>query len=133
MVEALKAAGRLRGLGGACDDVIRSLSRTLYEADPEQWKENLNRSTMPLGDKEARQKSWRVTVTDPRGGRGLDYRIGLGSGVIGERGSAPKKGRHSTTCVSTRLTCAVAARWFDDPHLQVVPRSRTSRSTSHFS
>ena len=29
--------------------------------------------------------------------------------------------------------CAVAARWFDNEHQQLVPRSQISRSTSHFS
>ena len=29
--------------------------------------------------------------------------------------------------------CAVAARWFDNPHQQVVPRSRIPRNASHFS
>jgi len=57
---------------------VRSLSRTLYESDPEQWKENLNRSTMAMGELEVgggNLKSWRITVTDPRGGRGTDYRV----------------------------------------------------------
>lgn len=52
--------------------------RTLYESDPEQWKENLNRSTMAMGELEVgggNLKSWRITVTDPRGGRGTDYRV----------------------------------------------------------
>jgi Mg-chelatase subunit ChlD len=30
---------------------------------------------MPLGDGDRRGTSWRVTVTDPRGGRGTDYRV----------------------------------------------------------
>jgi len=55
--------------------MIRSLSRTLYESNPEQWKENLNRSTLPLGDAGAGCKSWRVTVADPRAARGTDYRV----------------------------------------------------------
>jgi len=73
LVETLRKAGRSRGLGALSEDVVRSLSRSLYESDPEQWKENLNRSTLPLGD--GHERSWRVTVTDPRGGRGTDYRV----------------------------------------------------------
>jgi len=73
LVEHLRNAARTRGLGALSEDVVRSLSRSLYESDPEQWKENLNRSTMPLGDGHA--KCWRITVTDPRGGRGTDYRV----------------------------------------------------------
>lgn len=76
LVESLRLVARSRGLGTASEDAVRSLSRTLYESDPEQWKENLNRSTLPLGD--AAQQgggSWRITVTDPRGGRGTDYRV----------------------------------------------------------
>lgn len=38
-------------------------------------EDNLNRSTLPLGGAESCAKSWRVTVTDPRGGRGTDYRV----------------------------------------------------------
>jgi len=75
LIERLRAAACSRGLGAASDDAVRSLSRTLYEADPQQWKENLNRSTMPLGDGLGAGKAWRVTVTDPRGGRGTDYRV----------------------------------------------------------
>jgi len=75
LVESLQLSARSRGLGGTCEDAVRSLSRTLYEAEPEQWKENLNRATMPLGQAEGRNKSWRITVTDRRGGRGTDYRV----------------------------------------------------------
>jgi len=75
LAERLRLAACSRGLGSKSDDMIRSLSRTLYEADPQQWKENLNRSTLPLGDGGTGGKSWRVTVTDPRGGRGTDYRV----------------------------------------------------------
>jgi len=73
LVERLRNAARSRGLGALSEDVVRSLSRALYESDPEQWKENLNRATMPLGD--SRERCWRVTVTDRRGGRGTDYRV----------------------------------------------------------
>ena len=59
---------------------------------------------------------------------------------IRERGSAPKGGRHSTICVDPRWSsacqvpiCAEAAWLFDNPHQQVVPRSRIPRSASHFS
>lgn len=75
VVEYLLQAGRSRGLGAVSEDVIRCLSRTLYEADPEQWKENLNRATLPVGERDQGRKSWRITVTDPRGGRGYDYRV----------------------------------------------------------
>jgi len=73
LVERLRHLVKSRGLGSQSVDIVRSLSRTLYEADPEQWKENLNRSTLPLSDGE--NKCWRITVTDPRGGRGTDYRV----------------------------------------------------------
>jgi len=75
LVDGLRLAARSRGLGTASEDVVRSLSRTLYEADPEQWKENLNRATLPLGDNSGGSKTWRITITDPRGGRGTDYRV----------------------------------------------------------
>ncbi|CAE8696196.1 unnamed protein product, partial [Polarella glacialis] len=79
LVDAMRKAAQSRGLGTACEDVVRSLSRTLYESDPEQWKENLNRATMPLGERtgerDGRNASWRITVTDRRGGRGTDYRV----------------------------------------------------------
>jgi len=75
LVEILRQAARSRGLGVAGDDMVRTLSRTLYEADPAQWKDNLNRSTLPLGDGPGAHKTWRITVTDPRGGRGTDYRV----------------------------------------------------------
>uniref|UniRef100_A0A7S2MPH4 VWFA domain-containing protein n=1 Tax=Zooxanthella nutricula TaxID=1333877 RepID=A0A7S2MPH4_9DINO len=75
LVESLRQAARSRGLGSTSDDMVRSLSRTLFESDPEQWKDNLNRSTLPLGDGSGADKCWRVTVADPRGGRGTDYRV----------------------------------------------------------
>jgi len=75
MVERLRQVARSRGMGALCEDMIRSLSRTLYESNSEQWKENLNRSTLPLGDASAGCKSWRVTVADPRAARGTDYRV----------------------------------------------------------
>jgi len=84
IVDKLRIAARSRGLGGASMDIIRSLSRTLYEQDPERWKENLNRATMPVGDKSGGSKTFRVTVTDPRGGRGTDYRVD--DNVVDERG-----------------------------------------------
>ena len=52
--------------------------------------------------------------------------------ILRERGSAPERGRHSTTFVPTKCICAVAAWWFDNPDQKVVPRSRIPRSTSHF-
>ena len=67
-------------------------------------------------------------------------RSDLSDSLVRERGSAPKGGRHSTTCVNPQWNaacqvsiCAVAAWWFDNPHQKVVPRSRIPRSTSHFS
>jgi len=75
IVERLQHVARSQGLGAFSEDIVRSLSRTLYEADREQWKENLNRSTLAVGDGNSNRKSWRVTVTDPRGGRGTDYRV----------------------------------------------------------
>jgi len=75
LVERLRTTATTRGLGSAGSDVVRSLSRTLYEADPEQWKENLNRATMAVGDGQQGKKVFRITVTDPRGGRGTDYRV----------------------------------------------------------
>lgn len=75
-VERLRGVARSRGLGAIAEDVVRSLSRTLYESHPEQWKENLNRATLPCGgDAGTSGKSWRVTITDPRGARGTDYRM----------------------------------------------------------
>jgi len=35
----------------------------------------VNRATLPLGESTDGRKYWRVTVTDPRGGRGTDYRV----------------------------------------------------------
>eukprot|EP00929_Paragymnodinium_shiwhaense_P073821 TRINITY_DN37715_c0_g1_i1.p1 TRINITY_DN37715_c0_g1~~TRINITY_DN37715_c0_g1_i1.p1 ORF type:complete len:2022 (-),score=662.37 TRINITY_DN37715_c0_g1_i1:112-6177(-) len=76
LVDKLRQAARLRGLGGVAEDMVRGLSRNLLEADPEQWKDNLNRATLPLGGKSGGGgKSYRITVTDPRGGRGTDYRV----------------------------------------------------------
>eukprot|EP00928_Gymnodinium_smaydae_P063628 TRINITY_DN47149_c0_g1_i1.p1 TRINITY_DN47149_c0_g1~~TRINITY_DN47149_c0_g1_i1.p1 ORF type:complete len:1550 (+),score=417.94 TRINITY_DN47149_c0_g1_i1:130-4779(+) len=76
IVQGLRDAAQSWGLGAIAEDVIRPLSRSVYEADPEQWKENLNRATMPLGERHVRGgKSWRITVTDPRGARGTDYRV----------------------------------------------------------
>jgi len=75
LVERLRHEARSRGLGHHSEDMVRSLSRALYESNPEQWKENLNRSTLPLGDGSLNAKSWRITVTDPRGARGTDYRM----------------------------------------------------------
>jgi len=75
IVDRLRQVARSRGVGALSEDMVRSLSRTLYEANAEQWKENLNRSTLALGDGDARGKSWRITVTDPRGARGTDYRV----------------------------------------------------------
>mmetsp|Transcript_16583 Transcript_16583/g.30742 ORF Transcript_16583/g.30742 Transcript_16583/m.30742 type:complete len:1467 (+) Transcript_16583:61-4461(+) len=77
-VERLRLLARSQGLGKASEDAVRSLSRTLYEADPDRWKENLNRATLPLGDGHGQSgggHTWRITVTDPRGGRGTDYRV----------------------------------------------------------
>jgi len=54
-------------------DKIRSLSRDLYEANPEEFKENLLKSTQPFGT--GAEKAFRITITDPRGGRGVDYRV----------------------------------------------------------
>ena len=50
-----------------------------------------------------------------------------------ERGSAPKRGGHSTILFPTKCIFAVAAWWFDNPHQKAVPRRRIPRSTSHFS
>jgi len=75
LVECLRQEACSRGLGGHAEDMIRSLSRAFYDANPEQWKENLNRSTLPLGEETGSGKSWRITVTDPRGARGTDYRM----------------------------------------------------------
>jgi len=72
LVDRLRHAARSRGMGVLSEDMIRPLSRTLYETNPQQWKENLNRATLALGEG---GRSWRVTVADPRGGRGTDYRV----------------------------------------------------------
>ena len=38
--------------------------------------------------------------------------------ILRERGSAPKRGRHTTICFSTKCICAVAAWCFDNPYQQ---------------
>eukprot|EP00434_Breviolum_minutum_P010950 symbB.v1.2.009656.t1/scaffold593.1/size185935/7 len=69
----------LKVLSKKSGETLKKDERTLVDgrlkAEPEQWKENLNRATMPLGQAEGRNKSWRITVTDRRGGRGTDYRV----------------------------------------------------------
>ena len=70
------------------------------------------------------------TSRRPRPERGRDL---VRSGFTRERGSAPKRGGHSTIWFSAKRICAVAAWWFDSPHQKVVPRSRIPRSTSHLS
>ena len=52
--------------------------------------------------------------------------------LLRERGSAAKRGGHSTVFSSTECIRAVAARWFDNPHPNMVPRT-ISRSTSNLS
>ena len=48
-----------------------------------------------------------------------------------ERGSAPKRGRHSTIWFSTKCICALAAWWSDNPRRKVAPRSWIPRNTSY--
>jgi len=54
-------------------DVVRDLTRSLYETNPEQFKENL----FKVGQSVARgpEQPFRVSVTDSTGGRGVDYRV----------------------------------------------------------
>ena len=66
-----------------------------------------------------------------RGARRNFHEPGIHS--VREGGSAPKRGGHSTICVSTKCICAVAALCFDNPYQEVIPRSQIPRSTSHFS
>lgn len=54
-------------------DLVRSLSRNLYESHPEEFKENIFKCTQPIGS--GAEKRFRIAVTDPRGGRGTDYRV----------------------------------------------------------
>lgn len=77
LVDSLQRALGDHARGASSEDIclVRSLSRTLYESNPEQWKDNLSRATMPIRSHEGLGKIWRVTVTDRRGGRGTDYRV----------------------------------------------------------
>jgi len=71
LAQELQAVATSRGLNGK--DVVRSLSRDLYENNPEKFKENLFQCTQPADKRIA--KCFRISVTDPRGGRGTDYRV----------------------------------------------------------
>eukprot|EP00929_Paragymnodinium_shiwhaense_P025787 TRINITY_DN15519_c0_g1_i1.p1 TRINITY_DN15519_c0_g1~~TRINITY_DN15519_c0_g1_i1.p1 ORF type:complete len:1641 (-),score=534.53 TRINITY_DN15519_c0_g1_i1:309-5231(-) len=67
----MEAVANARSLSGK--DVVRSLSRDLYENSPETFKENLFQCTQPMSGRGG--KSFRIAVTDPRGARGTDYRV----------------------------------------------------------
>mmetsp|Transcript_49288 Transcript_49288/g.107270 ORF Transcript_49288/g.107270 Transcript_49288/m.107270 type:complete len:1299 (-) Transcript_49288:82-3978(-) len=67
----LQAMANAKGL--RAKDVVRSLSRDTFESFPEQYKENLFQCTQPMDKGSA--KKFRITVTDPRGGRGTDYHV----------------------------------------------------------
>jgi len=71
LAQELHCVASAKGLSGK--DVVCSLSRDLCESSPDQYKENLFRCTQPLG--KGAHKSFRIAVTDPRGGRGVDYRV----------------------------------------------------------
>mmetsp|Transcript_41644 Transcript_41644/g.109937 ORF Transcript_41644/g.109937 Transcript_41644/m.109937 type:complete len:1214 (-) Transcript_41644:251-3892(-) len=71
LTHELQAVATSKGLNGK--DVVRSLSRDLYENNPEKFKENLFQCTQPTDKRVA--KCFRISVTDPRGGRGTDYRV----------------------------------------------------------
>jgi len=71
LAQELHCVASAKGLDGK--DVVCSLSRDLFEAQPEQFKENLFKCTQPTGKGSA--KAFRIAVTDPRGGRGVDYRV----------------------------------------------------------
>ena len=57
------------------EDVIRPLSKSLFESNPRQYKENLRLSTRCYTAGTGHDKTWRITVTDPSGARGTDYRM----------------------------------------------------------
>eukprot|EP00929_Paragymnodinium_shiwhaense_P077557 TRINITY_DN3994_c0_g1_i2.p1 TRINITY_DN3994_c0_g1~~TRINITY_DN3994_c0_g1_i2.p1 ORF type:complete len:1470 (+),score=528.61 TRINITY_DN3994_c0_g1_i2:81-4490(+) len=71
LLEKLQSMAEKAGYRGW--DIVRSLSRDLYESNPGQFKENLFQCTQATGKGSA--KSFRIAVTDPRGGRGMDYRV----------------------------------------------------------
>jgi len=71
LAQELHCQANAKGLSGK--DIVCSLSRDLCENQPEQFKENLFRCTQPLG--RGASKAFRIAVTDPRGGRGVDYRV----------------------------------------------------------
>jgi len=57
------------------EDVIRPLQKSLFESNPRQYKENLRLSTRYYTAGTGKNKTWRITVTDPSGARGTDYRM----------------------------------------------------------
>jgi len=69
-----KMIERAKTLGLRADDVIRPITRHILESDPDQYRENLFQCTQPIFEKGAAKK-FRIAVTDPRGGRGIDYRV----------------------------------------------------------
>eukprot|EP00928_Gymnodinium_smaydae_P087193 TRINITY_DN71500_c0_g1_i1.p1 TRINITY_DN71500_c0_g1~~TRINITY_DN71500_c0_g1_i1.p1 ORF type:complete len:1425 (-),score=377.94 TRINITY_DN71500_c0_g1_i1:98-3829(-) len=71
LADELQSEANALGLRGC--DVVRSLSRDIYENNRDKFKENLFQFLQPVG--KGAQKSFRIAVTDPRGGRGTDYRI----------------------------------------------------------
>jgi len=71
LAQELTCLANAKGLSGR--DVVCGLSRDLCESHPEQFKDNLFRCTQPLG--KGASKGFRIGVTDPRGGRGVDYRV----------------------------------------------------------
>jgi len=71
LAQDLHAMAEARGLHAR--DVVRNLSREVYETQPEVFKQNLFKATQGIG--QGSDKKWRIAVTDPRGGRGTDYRV----------------------------------------------------------
>mmetsp|Transcript_81068 Transcript_81068/g.216527 ORF Transcript_81068/g.216527 Transcript_81068/m.216527 type:complete len:616 (-) Transcript_81068:164-2011(-) len=75
--EATKIVKELRHVAEAKQlnpqDVVRDVSRNMYETNVEQFKENL----FKVGQAVARgpEEPFRISVTDATGGRGVDYRV----------------------------------------------------------
>lgn len=71
LAKELQSVASAKGMHG--NDIVLSLSRDLYETKPDQYKENLFKCTHPVG--KGSQRLYRIAITDPRGGRGTDYRV----------------------------------------------------------
>lgn len=57
-------------------DMVQSLSNDDYVENPIEYKQTLRLSTCPISSKKSGvTKEWRITVTDPTGARGTDYKM----------------------------------------------------------